>query len=30
MADSIATPAVIDEVRRQIGIAFPGEQAMPA
>jgi hypothetical protein len=30
MADSIATLAVIDEVRRQIGITFPGEQAVPA
>jgi predicted dehydrogenase len=30
MADSIATLAVIDEVRRQIGITFPGDHAVPA
>jgi hypothetical protein len=26
MADTVSTMEIIDEVRRQIGIVFPGEQ----
>jgi acyl carrier protein len=26
MADSVSTMEIIDEVRRQIGIVFPGER----
>jgi hypothetical protein len=30
MADTVSTIEIIDEVRRQIGIVFPGEQTASA
>ena len=30
MADTLSTMEIIDEVRRQIGIVFPGEQSTSA